>query len=413
MIEDKISHIRSCLSEFHSRFDAYSPSSQEKLVAEVFKRSQHLTMDQTNTLIGSITLSPSCVNTSSPMNHPVGEAFASFLLTESDWYGKVPSFWKVVSFLPSVLWKKDLKLMREAKSWLQANISNVSKESLNGKLGSAYLRNLISYYPYFVPEQGEKISLPMGASRFNVTYTVELIELTPSYLGSPITAYGLVPERGKKAPPILLFKGTTYPADDGFYLSLLTDINPYGSVGMLAFQMGKEKIETWLQERTKECKAEVMGVSLGGCLSLQTASQYPEYIKAVHAFNSPGITFDEVDAWQQSRQEKPEVNVYLQDGDPVSSSVGRCFAPDWKIHGVFAPATDPIQAHASTYTAHPEAFIIPEDVKSINQDMRRRFWPIIQNCLLLPAFLIGALFLIVIAVYIFVLKAFKRKDPSP
>ncbi len=413
MIEDKVHYIRNCLSETHSRFDSYSLSAQDKIVGEVFKRSQNLNTDQIDALIETITLASSHVNTHSPMNHPVGAAFASYLLAEADWHGKVPSFWEVLSFLPSILWKRDPELTREAKSWLQAKINNVSKEIPFGKLRSTYLRNLISYYPYFSPEQGEKISLPFGPWESNVTYTVEIIELTPDYLGSPITAYGLTAEKGKKEPPLLLFKGTTYPADDGFYLSLLTDINPYGPVGSLAFQMGKGKIKAWLEEHAKERKAEVMGTSLGGCLSLQTASKYPEYIKAVHAFNSPGVTSHEVESWQQSSAIKPEVNVYLQDGDPVSSSVGRCFAPDWNVQGVFAPATDPLQAHASTYTAHPESFIIPEKVEDVNHDMRRRFWPAIQNFFLLPAFIIGALFLVAIAIYVLALKAFKREDPLP
>jgi hypothetical protein len=413
MIEDKVFYIRSCLSDTHPRFNTYSVSAQEKIIGEVFKRSQNLNADQINTLIESITLSEPHISIPSPMNHPVVEAFVSFLLAEADWHGKVPSFREVLSFLPSILWKRDTELTFQVKTWLQAKINNVSTEVSSGNLRSTYLRNLISYYPYFAPEKGEKISLALGPLESNVTYAVEIIELTPSYLGSPITAYGLVPEKGKSASPILLFKGTTYPADDGFYLSLLTDINPYGPVGSLAFQMGKEKIKSWLEEHTKERKAEVMGTSLGGCLSLQTASKYPEYIKAVHAFNSPGVTSDEVQSWQQSMTAKPEVNVYLQDGDPVSSSVGRCFAPDWNVHGVFAPGVDPLQAHTSTYTAHPEAFIIPEKVEDVNQDMRRRFWPAIQNFFLLPAFVIGALFLIVIAIYVLALKAFKREDPLP
>jgi pimeloyl-ACP methyl ester carboxylesterase len=256
------------------------------------------------------------------------------------------------------------------------------------------LRNLLCYYPFFSPKKEEEIHLPFGPLESTLSYRVEPIELTPPYLGSPLMAYGLVPKTAK-ANPLLLFKGTTYPADSGFYLSLLTDINPFGAVGSFAFQgFGKEKFKSWLAKQAQDnLKAEVMGASLGGSLSLQTAATFPEYISSVHAFNSPGVTFKEVESWKKS-QERPEVNVYLQEGDPVSSFVGRCFAPDWNIYRVFVPKITPAQVHASTYTAHPEVFIIPEEASTVNKDMRRRFWPFIQNVVLFPTFLLGSVFLV-------------------
>lgn len=404
--------IFSYLKKANPYFDAYSPTAQKKIVDEVFKRSKNLSIDQTHSLIKKIILSKAGASIAPPLDHPLGKAFSSLLLAESDWHEKIPSLQKVFSFLPSILWKTDPNLSKAARNWLQAKIQHSAEEIPDKKMRSIYLRNLLAYYPFFSPKKDEEIRLPFGPLESTLSYRVEPIELTPPYLGSPLMAYGLIPKTAK-ASPLLLFKGTTYPADNGFYLSLLTDINPLGAVGSFAFQrFGKGKIESWLAKQAQEHdKVEVLGASLGGSLSLQTAATYPKYIKSVHAFNSPGVSFEEVALWGKS-EEKPEVNVYLQEGDPISSFVGRCFACDWKIHQVFVPKISSAQVHASTYTAHPEVFIIPEDATTVNRDIRRRFWPFIQNVVLFPPFLLGSAYLL-LKVQSFHVRSFTRKMFTP
>ena len=392
-------HIFNYLKLTNPRFKNYSKKSQEKIVDEVFKRSEKMDLNQTRSLIKRVILSERGKGTVPPMDHPMGKMFNSLLLAESNWSEKIPSNKEVFSFLPSLLWKMDPSLFKEARNWLESKINCAAQEVPNKKMRDIYLRNLLSYYPFFSPEKGDEIRLPFGPLDSMLTYRVEPIELTPDFLGSPLMAYGLVPKIGGVSP-ILLFKGTTYPSDKGFYLSLLTDINPYGAVGSFAFQFSaKEKIKSWLVKQSqKGSKAEVMGASLGGCLSLQTAATYPGYIKAVHAFNSPGVTFDEVASWEKSK-EKPQVNVYLQGGDLISSVVGRCFAPDWRIYRVFVEGISSSQVHAAAYTAHPEAFIIPEETQQVNEELGRRFWPFVQNILLFSFFLLGSAFLVLKVFY--------------
>ncbi len=75
-------------------------------------------------------------------------------------------------------------------------------------------------------------------------------------------AFGLIPNE-RSSPPLLLFKGTTYPTDDGCMLGLLTDLNPFASVGKYAFKIGKNKISKWLENHTSQSRARIYGKSLG------------------------------------------------------------------------------------------------------------------------------------------------------
>ncbi len=402
---DVRSSITGHINDLHPQFNSYSEPAQKKIIQEVFKRSQALSETGVKSLIGSMALSERGTPVDFKMNHPIGNAFVSFLLAESNWHQKLPSWKEIFSVLPSIFWETDPALSKAVREWLQFKIDNAVQEVPNEKMRDVYLRNLLSYYPYFCPEKGEEIRFPSGT-----TYRVDPVELTPAYLGSPLMAYGLIPT-DYSAPPILLIKGTTYPADKGCFLSILTDINPCGSVGSGAFQwFAGERIEKWLQDNASENRAEVMGTSLGGALSLQAAATYPQYIKEVHAFNSPGVTSDEVKLWNESAHVKPKVNVYLQDGDPVSSFVGSCFAPDWKIHQMFVPEVSLAQVHASAYAAHPESFVIPESAEKVNQEPLRQFWPFVQNVCLFPLFILGCLFLaikvVALKIYLFVAKLF-------
>jgi hypothetical protein len=382
--------IFNCFNSLNPVFNSYSKSSQEKIVQEVYKRSLEMNDSQTRSLIKKVVLSPPRQEVRSTMDHPLGEAFNSFLLADPTWHKKIPSTEEALSFLPSILWKADKALFKSAKQWLQAKIISAPREVLDKRMLGIYVRNLLSYYPFFSPEEGEEIRLPLGPLGLTVTYKVEPIELTHPAFGSPLMAYGLTPNH-LEAAPILLFKGTTYPSDKGFFLSILTDLNPYGAVGSFAFQLSaRERVKAWLSKCS--LKAEVMGASLGGSLSLQTASECSEYIKVVHAFNSPGVSSIEVRSWEKSK-EKPEVNVYLQDQDPISTFIGRCFASDWNVYRVFAPNVAPSQVHASAYTAHPESFIIPEDTQKINADYKRKVWPFFQNIVLTPLFILGVVYL--------------------
>jgi hypothetical protein len=86
------------------------------------------------------------------------------------------------------------------------------------------------------------------------------------------------------------------------------------------------------------------------------------------------------------------VNVYLQDKDDISAFVGRCWSLDWFIYHVFSPITNKIQAHAAAFAAHPKVGVIPGDPQIENSLRGRKLWPIVQNGLYIPLFLITVAF---------------------
>ena len=374
-------------------FSFYSDFSQREIVRKIFDQAifQKIeTEPQLKKLLDNVILRGEGIQKVGPPKSFEAAALRSMLLADPDWKKQIPPLRELMSLFQSIFCKKDPKLFSAAKAWLQEKLFAAKEEVPSEKMRAIYVRNLLALYPFFSPEAGEEVSFEVLGKL--ETYIVELIPLTPSYSSSPLMAYGLIPkEKNKNIPPFLVFKGTTYPTDEGFAQSLLTDINPFAPVGGYAFQLFiKERIEKWLKKQTQNgSKVEVIGASLGGALSLQTASYLPSYIKEVHAFNSPAVTSSEVQAWNQKNEEFPEVHVYLQNNDPISSFVGSCFAPDWKIYHVYSPIEDPLQAHASFYTAHEQAFIIPGDARSLNNSLKRSMWPIAQNFLFVPLFLVG------------------------
>jgi pimeloyl-ACP methyl ester carboxylesterase len=159
-------------------------------------------------------------------------------------------------------------------------------------------------------------------------------------------------------------------------------------------------------------KAEVMGTSLGGALSLHTASYLPQYLQAAYAFNSPGMSSVECRAWKQkTKEEKPRVEVYLQKGDPVSEFVGSKFSSDWAVYQVYAEDQDPFQSHASMFLAYPESFVIPLDAQKVNE--HRVMWAWVQNILFIPLFLLNLLLWpFVWLCHFFIEKGFSQSLPE-
>jgi hypothetical protein len=150
--------------------------------------------------------------------------------------GNVPEkdLLKNKALLKAVVWKKNPELLKEGRDLLSSifegmmdNVDNLSKkESFHQEM---IIGDLLSLYPFLGPKSGEEIHVPVrvNGSWQLVPYESEVIELTPKWMGSPLVAVGLIPKnRDEGHPPLLLFKGTTYPTDDGFSLSLITDLTP-------------------------------------------------------------------------------------------------------------------------------------------------------------------------------------------
>jgi pimeloyl-ACP methyl ester carboxylesterase len=148
---------------------------------------------------------------------------------------------------------------------------------------------------------------------------VDNLPFTPEWMGSPLVAFGLT-SKVNIAPPLLLFKGTTYPTDDGFGLSLVTDINPFASVGKYGFKLGEKKISTWLKAHTTHAKARVYGKSLGGALAWQTALGYPSHVEKCMTYGAPGFRSVDLKRCKQLEEQKalPPIYMFYQENDPVA-----------------------------------------------------------------------------------------------
>jgi hypothetical protein len=233
--------------------------------------------------------------------------------------------------------------------------------------------DLLCLLPFLRPIDGDTIQVPVKIeSEWHlVDYTIERIEITPSWMGSPLVAYGL---KNPDFPPLLLYKGTTYPSDEGACLSFLTDLNPFASVGSYAFSIGREKIKTWLENNASKLKARVYGKSLGGAQAWRTALEFPEYVAKVKAYGAPGFTPGERDKIHEvtDKYKDLEIEFYCQENDPVPYS-------DWvadrgvNYYEVRALKKHEcgILAHADMLSTHEHSEIRKMKPEEINNPLKR------------------------------------------
>jgi pimeloyl-ACP methyl ester carboxylesterase len=396
--------INNLSSSAREAFDCRQPDQKEAIIQEIFNRATEELAEDSPNFQGVLTAKALHTRIAKESRIPRTDnrtlkPLEDLIFGNEEWVEALFGLEKVESLLHAVTWDKDAEIFKQVRQWFADRIANATTEIPDAEIRQVYLRNLLALYPYFSPEEDELLSLPFGPSGALIDYQVKALQLTPDFMGSPLVAYGLT-SQDPQAAPILLFKGTTYPSDEGFFLSLLTDINPFMPVGGFAFHLtAKSRIEAWLKENTtEERKAMVAGVSLGGALSLQTACYFPQYLSHVFAFNSPAMTSSEISSWEANIKAlgdaAPRVEVYLQDKDPISRMVGCLFAQEWKLHHVYAPLDwTPIkssfQSHSGALTAHPQVFIVPGSATGENNRIERLYiWPIFQNILFVLLFAI-------------------------
>jgi hypothetical protein len=282
-------------------------------------------------------------------------------------------------YLLAVVWKKNPEILREARELVNQVFADITQQMNKKKLSPAeifhmemIIGDLLSLYPFLSPEQDEILSVPTeieGKWKL-VEYSVDRIPLTPDWMGSPLMAFGLIPKKSNLVPPLLLFKGTTYPTDEGFGLSLMTDINPFGAVGKYGFNLGKNKISKWLKTNTVQSKAKIYGKSLGGALAWQTALHFPAQVDKVATFGAPGLTSADLRRLQRLKKENnlPLINMFCQEKDPVIAVDHVASSGIHYYQVVGKHSRKGIGAHADMYSTHEKSTIIRLDP---NQEKRR------------------------------------------
>lgn len=286
------------------------------------------------------------------------------------------------SLLSAVLWKPNQELMDEARSLVQDMLVDLhhqmSVENLTESEhfhAEVIIGDLLSVFPFLRPQDGEKFLVPVriDSKWALVEYTVDRIELTPKWMGSPLVAYGLH-SSNPSASPMLVFKGTTYSTDEGAGLSFLTDINPFGSVGAYAFSIGKQKIQKWLEECTSNKKAVIYGKSLGGAQAWRTAINFPGKVDKVMAYGAPGFSPWERRQLYQATEQHPEMklNFIGQTNDPVpySDFVAGKGVNYYEVVGEKIQS-NLIAAHAHMYSTQKKNFIMRMEPQAIANPWKR------------------------------------------
>lgn len=298
--------------------------------------------------------------------------------------GNAPSLNEITKtgeLLLAILWEPNLELLNEARSLIKNLLFDMHRQFASEKITSTdrfhlemIMGDLLSLYPFLKPEDGETIKLPVQIEGvYNlVEYTTNRIEMTPDLLSSPLVAYGLTPT-DLRASPILLFKGTTYPSDEGAFLSVMTDLNPFAAVGKYAFEMGKEKIQNWLEIQASTSKTTVYGKSLGGALSWRSALHFPDKIGKVMAYGSPGFSFIERSLLYVVGEKHPEleINFFCQRNDlvPFSDCVAEKFVNYYQVLSANCQK-NALAAHADMYSTHESSIILkmqPDYIEAIGK----------------------------------------------
>lgn len=307
--------------------------------------------------------------------------------------------WSNLLSLPvisAVFLKRDRALTQGMRLAFQQGFHHIFKQLQNAGINpeqnplefeqvQLYLSNCLALLPFGDINPYESIAIPqwINGSWHMIEYSVHPIELTRTsgfkslFIQDQdrVFAYGLEPIQNTMAQPHLLFMGTTYPAGQGFWSQIKTDLEGFETAGKQLYRNSHEKIRQWLERQSQ--KAHVCGISLGGSLSLLLAIHQGEHISRVDALNPPGL----YSSWHRSRfdlwddlQEKPLVIVQKNKIDPVSL-FGE-WKEDWTVIDVTPPedkeGPNSTAAHAMNYAGLKDTQFQIVDTQLDNEERRTR-----------------------------------------
>jgi hypothetical protein len=184
----------------------------------------------------------------------------------------------------AILWDYDPKLVAQHRAHFQEVFKFLYYHpfwNTRDRLVSEMLvGNLIALLPFFDFENGSKLQL----LRY-VDNAWKLIEYELKHIplvDGEIYAYGL---ESPIATPILIFRGTPYPAAQGFLEAIWSDLHPIKSIGEEIFKKGKPELDKWMEGKPQ---VDCYGMSLGGALVYHAGHTYGDKIN-VHAYAAPGL----------------------------------------------------------------------------------------------------------------------------
>lgn len=264
----------------------------------------------------------------------------------------------------------------------------------NEAIYAIFQSTLLSILPFFDPAKGETLLIPQKLNDVweKVAYTITPIDISPQsgLLSTVITdeeriyAYGLETSH-PKAQSHLLFIGTTYPGGQGYDLNNLYNFYPNHSIG--AHDM--TGIDHWLEQKADK-SVTVAGHSKGAVNAMELAIKHPQKISEANCLNPTAMAGSNLlnfqDAWSNhaKKKDRPRINVYTQQGDPVFS-LEKGFLPGINIFKVFSNTESPsmkawfiptfiakaYEAHVHHYSGRDEVLILKSKKKIENASRLR------------------------------------------
>jgi hypothetical protein len=295
--------------------------------------------------------------------------------------------WFSISNMMAVLFKKDHALLAAIRRLYRIGMGHLAQSFQSLKLSDQFEMSLdflyssLCFLPYWEWQHDESpsIEIPQYVNhRWQlIPYRVTCIELTPKtgFQSVWLTdydrayAYGLTPlTQQSSVSPMLIFSGSTYPAGAGANTYLLTDLEAFRSAGQSLFASGQERIMQWVNQNQIH-NFHVMGMSLGGSMTLLTCLHMPEYIDQAFALNPPAL----YELPKVNHPCTPKVRVMIQCCDPVSKF--GVWHPDWHVvHLNFAephPKQNPFLDHILIYSGLPFKHYLTISAPEENE---KRFW---------------------------------------
>jgi hypothetical protein len=238
----------------------------------------------------------------------------------------------------AIFYKKDWEFLLICQNEMQRLLFNLFKTEHDDELFSIVVGLVLSLLPYMEPKEGSCFFIPQKIAGVwgMCEFEVEHIQLTPSYLGTCMLAFGLIP-KAAGMQPLLLFMGTPLPTGTGNLLSIWTDFVPGCCVGELVYKsFVKEKCSLWIDKMFAKLnqKVKIYGHSLGGTLALLAIRSNKDKISEVHAY-SPALPFKR-NIGKVLANDAPLVNVFFRERDPVFYT-GTYIDSNWQLYCIKSP----------------------------------------------------------------------------
>ncbi|MCH9610763.1 MAG: hypothetical protein S4CHLAM81_08100 [Chlamydiales bacterium] len=225
-----------------------------------------------------------------------------YLVGKQDKIKKIPHIYAKQPTIANFFWQLAVETNPKMRAEAREQLYDVLREVQHNDptIEKCCLWPLVSLIPFFDPPVGSEVPIK------NKTYTVSKKINLPT-IGGSTPAYVLERE---DEPPMLIFRGSTYPGDKGYAAGWLSDCTPGLSVGHIPAR--SSELKEWIKE---QANVTVVGASLGGSLALHMVSLYGDHLGQVHAWNPAGLHL-----WKDYGEKRGmEVTIYNQWNDLVST----------------------------------------------------------------------------------------------